>query len=238
MSSMNSPWFLALDIDDQELAIDLASRTAPFVGGFKVGPRLCMRFGPSLIAKLAAHRPVFVDNKYFDIPSTMEAAVRATFEAGASFVTVHAQAGSEALHRLANLERDLSHQRPFRILAVTILTSFSQSGLPVVSSAMPIKDQVMKLADLVMTSGLRGIVCSSEEVYPIRQLYPESYLVVPGIRLPGQGRGDQTRVADPATALHGGASALVVGRPVVEASDPIVAARQIDEICKAVTRSK
>lgn len=236
MSSMNSPWFLALDIDDRVKANDLARKTAPYVGGFKVGPRLCTRFGPALIAELAALRPVFVDNKYFDIPSTMEAAVRATFEAGASYVTVHAQAGAEALHRLAAVERELSQKRPFRVLAVTILTSFSQSGLPPVSSSMPIKDQVMKLADLVLSSGLTGIVCSSEEVFPIRQIYPEAFLVVPGIRLPGQGRGDQTRVADPQTAIHGGASALVVGRPVVESSDPVAAAKQIDDLCKFAAR--
>lgn len=231
---LQNPIFLALDVDDLAQVRHLAKSTAPYVGGFKVGPRLCLRYGPALIGELAQLRPVFVDNKYFDIPNTMASAVQATFEAGASFTTVHAQAGEEALTRLAALEGELNKTRPFKILAVTILTSFAQSGLPVVSQKMPIPQQVEALGDLTVQSGLSGLVCSAEEVAALRQRLPNTFLVVPGIRLPGQERGDQNRVADPAHALRVGASALVVGRPIVEAADPARMAEQFAILTQAV----
>jgi orotidine-5'-phosphate decarboxylase len=222
---LTNPIFVALDVDDENRALAIAKAVAPFVGGFKVGPRLCMRYGAPLVKKLAAQKPVFVDNKFFDIPNTMEAAVAAAFESGASFVTVHAQAGPEALRRLAELEGKLNRERPFKILSVTILTSFTQAQLPVVSRSMPIAQQVEALAELTLENGLTGLVCSADEVGRLRQRYPNAFILVPGIRLPGQDKGDQNRTADPASVLRNGASALVVGRPIVDAQDPVSAAK-------------
>lgn len=226
MKVLDTPIFVALDVDSAEEARRIAQQTKNHVGGYKIGPRLCMRYGAGLIAELAAHRPVFVDNKYFDIPNTMESAIRATYEAGASFATVHAQSGSEALKRLAAIEAELCAQCPFKILSVTILTSFAQGGLPSVSAAQPIAEQVKALADLTIESGLSGIVSSAAEVASLRQAHPSSFLVIPGIRLPGNDVGDQKRVLGPREALALGASALVVGRPIVDAKDPAGAAEQ------------
>lgn len=228
---LKNPIFLALDVDDIREVRRISDAVAPHIGGIKVGPRLCMRYGPSLVGELAKTLPVFVDNKYFDIPNTMATAVTATFEAGASFVTVHAQAGSEALMRLAELEEKFNRERPFKILAVTILTSFTQKSLTSVSRDIPIKEQVNQLADLTLSSGLTGLVCSAEEVQSLRLSHPDSYLVVPGIRLPDGDNGDQQRVADPSSALRAGASALVIGRPIVDAKDPVAAASKFAELC-------
>jgi orotidine-5'-phosphate decarboxylase len=226
---MKNRIFVALDLDSVEQVRKVAHAVAPFVGGYKVGPRLCMRYGPKLVEELARLGPVFVDNKYFDIPNTMETAVAATFEAGASYTTVHAQAGSEALKRLAELEAKLNRERPFKILSVTVLTSFSQHGLPVVSRDMPIAKQVEALAELTLESGLSGLVCSAEEVQNLNRRHPGAFLVVPGIRMPGQEKGDQSRTADPASAVKAGAAALVVGRPIVDAQDPAAAAKLFSE---------
>src|SRR5512135_3119505 len=119
MDFLKAPFFIALDVDSAEEAVSIAKATAPVAGGFKLGPRLMCRYGAELAQKIARLAPLFIDNKYFDIPSTMEAAVEASFAAGASYVTVHAQAGAEALSRLVLLEKRLNEQRPFRVLAVT-----------------------------------------------------------------------------------------------------------------------
>ena len=162
----------------------------------------------------------------------MESAVRATFEAGASLATVHAWAGPEALARLAALEAELSARRPFRILAVTVLTSFDAKTLPPHLSAVPIDEQVTALARLVFSSGLRGLVCSPHEAAVARALTPDAYVVTPGIRFPERAGGDdQKRVLGPAEAMAQGASAIVVGRPIIEATDPAsAAARFLEEI--------
>lgn len=228
-AQLNHPVFVALDVDTSEEALELVKQTRAFVGGFKVGPRLCLRYGEPLLKEVARNGSLFMDNKHFDIPSTMEAAVRASFDMGASFCTVHAQSGGEALQLMAKVEDELCKIRPFRVLSVTVLTSFKQDALPAVTKSMPIADQVASLAKLTIESGLTGIVCSPEEVENLRQKFPTAYLVTPGVRLAHDDRGDQQRVSDPCTALRRGASALVVGRPIYESLEPAQAAKKYYE---------
>jgi orotidine-5'-phosphate decarboxylase len=223
-----NPLIVALDVDSPAECARLARLLAGRAGAFKLGPRLLVRAGEALVREVAASAPVFVDNKYLDIPSTMEAAVRATFDAGATLATAHAWAGREALERLARLERDLNKQRPFKILAVTVLTSFAQAGLPPPLDREPIDAQVEALGDLVRASGLSGLVCSPLEAARVKARFPGAYLVTPGVRLPGaEGGDDQKRTLGPAAALAQGADALVVGRPIVGAPDPVEAADRV-----------
>ena len=233
-ASLTNPIFVALDVDTPEQALALVRQTRAFVGGFKVGPRLALRYGEPLLKEISRHGQMFIDNKYFDIPSTMESAVRASFEMGAAFCTVHAQAGLESLIRLAKLEEELCQLRPFRILAVTVLTSFRQETLSPVSQAMPISEQTLKLAQLAIDSGLSGLVCSPDEVETLRRQHPAAFLVTPGVRLRRDDHGDQSRVSDPLTALRRGSSALVVGRPIYQSLEPALAAKTYyEEIQKA-----
>jgi len=223
---IKSPIFVALDVDDRDRALDIARQVEPFVGGYKVGPRLCIKYGAPLVTELASLGHVFVDNKYFDIPNTMEYAIRATFEAGATFATVHSQSGREALTRLAAVERELNRQRPFRLLCVTVLTSFDQAGLPPTANAKPIADQVDLLAGLATDCGLSGLVCSPHEVKKIKARFPGAFVVTPGIRLAEGEEADQKRTLGPREALAAGATALVVGRPIVDAPNPAAAAEK------------
>jgi len=222
---LKNPIFVALDLDDPAKALSIAKQVEPFVGGFKIGPRLILREGAGFVQKVAALKPVFIDNKYFDIPSTMDSAIRATFEMGATFATIHAQSGSEAMKLLAQTEQELNSKRPFKILAVTILTSFAQNTLPPNSNKQDIATQVVDLASLAIQSGLTGIVCSPHEAEVLRARHNNAYLVTPGIRLDGNA-GDQKRIMGPKEAMKAGASALVIGRPIVEAKNPAVAAEQ------------
>ncbi len=233
----NNPLILALDVDTADAALTLAKRLEGRLGAIKIGPRLAMRYGSDLVGKLAQSAPIFVDNKYLDIPNTMEAAVRATFDAGATFTTVHAWAGPEALARLAKVEAELNSRRPFKILVVTILTSFNSETLPPGMAREPLATHVSMLADLALASGLSGIVCSSHEVELLRKKSAQAFLVVPGIRLPSDAAGDQKRIETPETAIRQGASALVVGRPIYEAVDPVQAAENVQQSIRAGAQS-
>ncbi len=214
---MRNPIILALDVDTKDQALKIADDLAEIVGGFKLGPRLCLRYGMDFVQEIAKRGPIFLDNKHFDIPSTMEAAVRASFDAGASLVTVHALSGKEALKRMAEVERELNQKRPFKILAVTILTSWDQNSLPDNMKSQPISQHVVVLAALVKDSGLSSVVCSPHELDLLQN--QDLYLVTPGIRFSMQDSGDQKRIMGPKEALRKGASALVVGRPILEAKD-------------------
>jgi orotidine-5'-phosphate decarboxylase len=223
---LKNPLILALDIDDEVRAWELVEQTADLVGGIKIGPRLMLRYGPQFLQRVAAKAPVFLDMKFFDIPSTMVSAVRSAFDIGACLVTVHAQAGIEALTQLAKLEEEYRKTKDVKILAVTILTSFDQKTLPGIVKEQTIEQHVEQLARLVVQSGLNGIVCSPHELEALKK-YNDLYLVTPGIRTEVKPGEDQKRVMGPKQALEAGAKALVIGRPILEASSPLSKCQQI-----------
>lgn len=222
---LKNPIILALDIDDPRKAFDIAKELMPSLGAVKIGPRMVQRLGPEGCKKLSDLGPIFIDNKYFDIPSTMVSAVRSAFELGATLVTIHAMSGSEALADLKKLEMDLNQIRPFKILCVSILTSFKPETLPSILKGNSIAQMVSDLALDVKTAGLTGLVCSPQEIELIKDM--GLYSVVPGIRDHQDQSDDQSRTLSAKEALKKGASALVIGRPILQAPDPRTKINQI-----------
>jgi orotidine-5'-phosphate decarboxylase len=233
MTLLKNPLILALDIDSRDDARKILDHVGDLVGGVKLGPRLVYRYGAEFVTELAEVAPVFVDNKYFDIPSTMLAAVRASFEAGATLVTVHALAGSQAMRELSQLESELNRIRPFKILAVTVLTSWDRESLPAGFHSWSIENHVRSLTQEVYNAGLTGLVCSGHELEYLN--YPGLFKVTPGIRLSTDqtpsASEDQKRVMTPKQAMRAGASALVIGRPILQAHKPRATILDILESC-------
>lgn len=233
MRLLRNPVILALDVDDRGDALKIMNHVGDLVGGIKLGPRLVYRYGAEFVKEMSEIAPVFVDNKYFDIPSTMIAAVRASFEAGATLVTVHALAGSEALKQLHKLETELNRIRPFKILAVTILTSWGPESFSKSFHSWTVENHVRNLTQEVYNSGLRGLVCSGHELQYLN--YPDLFKVVPGIRLSTDQTDakteDQKRIMTPKQAVKAGASALVIGRPILNAHNPRETILNILESC-------
>lgn len=213
--------FVALDVDDTREAQAIAESLTGTGVGFKLGPRLMLREGAKLVREIAKHGSVFIDCKHLDIPSTMEAAIRAGFDCGANYSTIHAMSGPEALARMAKVEAELNRERVFRILTVTVLTSFSSETLPFQLRGHDIGKLVEGFAQDAYQEGrgLKSFVCSPHEASRLKTLIPDAFLVTPGIRPLGSAKGDQVRIETPALAAKAGASALVVGRPILEASD-------------------
>lgn len=231
-SPLKTPLFVALDVDTKEEALNMAKEIQPYVGGFKIGPRLSVKYGADFISHLAELGPVFVDNKFYDIPTTMISAIRATFDAGASYTTIHVAAGKQAIREIVELEKELNQKRPFKVLGVTVLTSFSQDDLPPHWKKSEIKTQVDELADFAVECGLTGLVCSAHEVEELRNRHKSVFLVTPGVRFSNESQGDQKRVMDPKHAIDAGSSALVVGRPICKAKDPVAAAKSYFAVLK------
>ena len=226
---LKNPILVALDLDQPEKALEIAQELKNIVGGYKVGPRLVMKEGARLVEKLSTLAPVFVDMKHFDIPSTMISAIKTSFDSGATLVTVHALAGLEALAQCAKLEQELNKIRPFKILCVSILTSWDLSSFPSNFKSQTPSQHVDELSDLVIHSGLTGLVCSGHELGLLKD--KNLFKVVPGIRGAQDLAQDQKRVMTPADAIKKGASALVVGRPIIEAQDIKSAAQEFVSRC-------
>jgi len=87
-----------------------------------------------------------------------------------------------------------------------------------------------RLARMACVAGLRGVVASGSELAILREaLGPDPWIVVPGIRLAGEPVDDQARTVSADAAVRGGATHLVIGRPIIAARDPGAAFRRLVE---------
>ena len=224
---MLNPIIAALDVPNAETALKLAAQIAPAVGAFKIGKELFVAAGPDIVRRVRdTGASVFLDLKFHDIPNTVAGAVRSAAGLGVHMLNVHSS-GGPAMLAAARAALD-GLPNPPELLAVTMLTSMDQVQVCAVGLDRSPAEQVELLARMSLTAGIRGFVCSAQEVATLRALTgPEGVLVIPGIRPAGAEIGDQSRVATPAEALRQGASYLVVGRPITQAPDPAAAAEAI-----------
>lgn len=232
---MNSPptavsrLCLALDVPTGDAAVALAERVGDGVGVLKVGLELFVKEGPRVVQRVRdLGRDVFLDLKLHDIPETVARAVTSARALGVRYLTVHASGGSPMLRAAAEAAGS-----DLQLLAVTVLTSLDASDLGALGIAEPPEAHVVRLARLAQSSGLTGLVCSPQECKALRQAIGQEFtLVTPGIRPAGEQAGDQKRIATPSSAIVDGASLLVVGRPIRDASDPraqaLAICREID----------
>jgi orotidine-5'-phosphate decarboxylase len=218
---------VALDVPDAAAAAGLAARLEDTCQWFKVGLELFVAAGPAVLEPLLKRGySVFLDLKLHDIPNTVAGAVRSAAALGVHMMTVHAAGGPAMLAAARGALGGLPD--PPELLAVTVLTSMDSAQSVAVGLERSPAAQVELLARVGLAEGIRGFVCSPQEVATLRKLTgPEGVLVIPGIRPAGAGAGDQKRIATPAKALRLGASYLVVGRPITQASDPVEAAEAI-----------
>ena len=170
---------------------------------------------------MARGHSIFLDLKLHDIPNTVAGAVRSAAATGVRMMTLHG-AGGPAMLGAARAALD-GVANPPELLAVTVLTSMDRAQLNAIGL-----EEVELLTKMGLEAGIRGFVCSPQEVAALRTLTgPEGVLVIPGIRPAGAAIGDQKRIATPEEALRQGASYLVVGRPITQAPDPAEAAEAI-----------
>ncbi len=213
---------VALDLSSVEAAEALIARLGDSVTFYKIGYQLGYAGGLSLVPKLAERgKKVFVDLKLHDIGNTVAKGVESIAKLGATFLTVHAYPQTM---KAAVEARGSS----LKILAVTVLTSYDDDDLHAAGFRFGVSDLVEARALQAQALGIDGLVCSGEEAATVRGIVgAQMALVTPGIRPAGSAVGDQKRIMTPSRAIAAGADYLVVGRPVVEATDPKAAAEAI-----------
>jgi orotidine-5'-phosphate decarboxylase len=224
--------FCALDTPSIDVALGWANRLKGTVGGLKLGLEFFGAQGPDGIRRVAeTGMPIFLDLKFHDIPNTVAQAVTSVTPLAPLLITIHAGGGKAMMRAAVDAARETAAKagvnRP-KILGVTVLTSLDESDLLAAGVTGSVEDQVVRLARLAQDSGLDGVVCSPKEIAPIRRACgPDLILTVPGIRPTGAALGDQKRVMTPREAVDSGATYLVIGRPIIDAADPVDAARAI-----------
>jgi orotidine-5'-phosphate decarboxylase len=233
MNPVQNKLIVALDVDSVAEARRLVSILRGVVGMFKIGSQLFTAAGPTLVREIVnAGDRVFLDLKFHDIPNTVAAAGVAATRLGVSIFNVHAAGGGEMMRRTAQAvarTADMERLTPPSIIAVTVLTSAGESTLAEIGFTSNPADLVRRLALLVESAGLDGVVASPREVGIVRSAVKKSgfLIVTPGVRPTDSAPDDQTRVTTPREAIKAGADYLVVGRPILQAPDPALAAQQI-----------
>lgn len=214
---------VAMDIIDRDRILELAMALRDDIAMVKIGLEPFVTHGTDLIRVLKDHGlEVFLDLKIHDIPRTAEAAARQAGRLGARLVTVHAAGGAEMVQAAKQGAGPRTN-----VIAVTMLTSLDDAAAARIGFRDDIGGCAQRLGKLSMEAGADGLVCSAHELEALSPL--GGLRVVPGVRPPGTAAGDQKRVATPASAVASGATWIVVGRPILQATDPVRAARAIGD---------
>jgi orotidine-5'-phosphate decarboxylase len=254
MQGISDKLIVALDVSTLEEAKRLVDTLCPAVKLFKVGSQLFTAYGLEAV-KMVGEKgaKVFLDLKFYDIPRTVFSAVASGSGLSCApvfvsatppsieedvekttiypvfMMTVHSEGDIAMLRDAARGAEErakaLNIKKPF-VVGVTVLTSVSGSGAG-------IKKIVVERARKAKEAGLDGVVCAVEEASMIRQEFGKDFLIVtPGIRPKSYKADDQSRVATAKEAIDAGADFIVVGRPILEARDPLKVTQELISGCK------
>ncbi len=225
---------VALDVPTMAQAAKWLKKLSPVVKHFKVGSELFTAAGPETLKKVnSAGAKVFLDLKFFDIPNTMASALESAAALKPLLVNIHALSGPAAIAHCAQSLKKLKN--PPKLLAVTILTSFTEQELKKIGFSGGVEKTVLRLCRMALDAGADGVVASPMEAAKLRREFGDYFLIVtPGVRPAWSAKNDQQRIATPLDAIKNGADYIVVGRPILGAPNPLKAARMvIDEIEEA-----
>lgn len=217
---------LALDVQTPDAArefLDRLDRAAHYV---KIGPRLYAMGGLPFVKEIIAQGyDVFLDLKLHDIPNTVASAVEPLADAGLWALTLHTSGGYEMMSRSVAMRDKVGSQT--KLFGITVLTSLGGELWSDVHPGCDMNEALVSRAAAAAHAGLDGIVCSPVDLSLLSGHAEKLLRIVPGIRTKKVSTEDQTRVATAADAAKAGASYIVVGRPILEAADPIAAAKDI-----------
>lgn len=223
---------VALDCD-RTRALELADMLSGHALWVKVGMTLFYREGPRIVHELKERGfKVFLDLKLHDIPHQVEGACTSALLCGADIISIHGLGGKEMMRAAVRAKQaqdtHASSVISPKIIAISVLTSMNDEALHEIGVDATAAHEAQILAELACAQGVDGMVCSAFEARKMRELFGSQGLIVcPGIRMQGNAHADQARVATPSFAREEGASMIVVGRPITEADDPVLAYKSI-----------
>jgi orotidine-5'-phosphate decarboxylase len=222
-TDMRDRLIVGLDVPtltDAEAVVRDLDGTADF---FKIGYQLAFAGGLDFARELAGGgKKVFLDMKLLDIDNTVAKGVENIVKMGMTMLTLH------AYPKAMKAAVDAARGSDLCLLGVTVLTSMDEQDVIDAGYEYDPHTLVLRRAEQALNAGMGGIVCSAAEAGAARKVVgPHMAIVTPGIRPAGSAHGDQKRVLTPGDAVRAGASHLVVGRPIVGATDRRAAARAI-----------
>ncbi len=244
---MNEHLIVSLDLNDLNKIKEIVRQLDGLVNFYKIGAIPFTYFGRDIVVFLKdrGHK-VMLDLKYHDIPNTVARACEGALDMGVDFLTLHTSGGfsmlEEAVKAIVMASDIKKIERP-RLLGITVLTSIDEAYFKDLFGDVKrsIEEQVVFLAQLARSAGLDGVVASPQEVSMIRRELGKDFLIVtPGIRPREYAvTDDQARTMTPKDAIKAGVDYMVIGRPIVKASNPRESAekiiKEIEDGCREIT---
>ena len=231
---MKNTIICALDTKNLTQAKNLALSIKDNVAMVKCGLEFFTKHGAEGINEISSTGiDIFLDLKFHDIPNTVAEAIRSAVSLDVSIITIHPLGGKTMMQAAAHAAKEesakLGKKKPI-IVGVTVLTSMDDEELSNIGVQESAAQQVELLAKLAQESGLDGIVCSPHEIELVKSICGDDFVtVVPGIRPASSSNDDQKRVMTPKEVSDKGADYLVIGRPITQADNPAIAAKDIKE---------
>ncbi|SFL59473.1 orotidine-5'-phosphate decarboxylase [Salibacterium qingdaonense] len=222
---MNHPLIIAMDFKNKTEAGAFLDKFGEEKLFLKIGMELFYREGPALVhAWKERGHSVFLDLKLHDIPNTVKSAARQLASLEVDLTTVHAAGGRKMMEAaLEGLEAGTPAGSTVpACAAVTQLTSTTEHimnkeiGIP-----GTLEESVLRYAAGAAEAGIDHVVSSAWEVPSIKNQTPAMKAVTPGIRLKEDAEDDQKRVVTPARAKECGSDAIVAGRSITLAEEPL-----------------
>ena len=216
MTRKNNTIFIACDTSSLSKIkkIIRLTKNTPLNIGYKFGLEFFnSKHGRSFISKLPKQHMVWLDLKLKDIPNTVSSSIHSLKDlTNVRYLTIHASGGMKMMQ--AAKQAAAKTNKKLKILAVTVLTSFSEKSIKQTGHTKSIKKIVIQQASLAKKAKLDGIVCSGHEAKSIKTICKKMQIITPGIRLEGDSKGDQQRVMTPSQAFQNGATGIVIGRSI------------------------
>ena len=216
MTRKNNTIFVACDTSSlpKIKKIIKLTKNSPLNIGYKFGLEFFnSKHGRSFISKLPKQHIIWLDLKLKDIPNTVSSSIHSLKDlTNVRYLTIHASGGMEMMQ--AAKQAAAKTNKKLKVLAVTVLTSFSEKSIKQTGHTKTIKKVVIQQASLAKKAKLDGIVCSGHEAKSIKTICKKMQIITPGIRLEGDSKGDQQRVMTPSQAFQNGATGIVIGRSI------------------------
>ena len=210
---------IALDIENRDDFRRIVLETKQYCDVFKVGPISFSSLGFFPLEFLSdIEKDIFLDFKFFDIPSVVKRTIRNFLNFKVKFITVHLLGGE----KMVKTACDTAKSKGAEIVGVTILTSSADDTE---------RERIIELARNSVSWGVNWIVASARFVPEIKQNFGRKIKVVsPGIRIrDGISSDDHISTFTPYEAVKLGSDMIVVGRPVVNSKNPALTAKKIME---------
>jgi len=198
---------VAMDMKDENVALELAEKLKDHVYGYKVNYPLALSCGMEIVEKLSAINPVICDFKVADIPNTNRLIVEEVFGRGAKGVIVHGFVGRDAVKTCVDTAKGND---------VFVVAEMSHPGGK--EFTQPIADKIVEVAIDAGASGIIAPATRPERIAHFRSLLGNLKIIATGVGAQGGSAKE---------AIKAGADYIIVGRRIYNADNPVEEAEKI-----------